>query len=151
MTNPYMTLAVVFDKDRERVLLCFHEKQKMFNYIGGKSIEGETYEDTTYRELYEETGIAFDDIDLVFVRREDVVRNIYSRSERWIIHIMTGVLKHDVNLVATENPILWMPLTKIEAFQYDTFGYGNCWCFLLESMVKLGMDISAMRRVKNNE
>lgn len=58
------TLTLVFNKQMNKVLMCYHEKQHAYNFIGGKSEVGETDLDTSYRELYEETGISKNDIDL---------------------------------------------------------------------------------------
>lgn len=136
----YMTLAIVFDEAKENVLMCWHVKQGRYNFIGGKSKVGEDLEDTTYRELYEESGITRDDVDLQFLWQERVACAVPGFSPCWTLHVMTGILKKPVELREENNPLQWIPLSKHDVFQYFSFGNGNCWTYLLGALAKLGIE-----------
>lgn len=139
--NRYMTLAIVFNPEKNKVLMCWHRNQKSYNFIGGKSQVAEDYDVTTYRELFEETGISRDDVELEFLRQESVACKVPGYKECWVLHVMTGVLKHDVQLKAERNLLEWIPVTKHEVFQYESFGNGNCWLYLREAASKLSIDV----------
>ena len=127
------TLTIVFNKERNKVLMCFHEKKKGYNFIGGKVEEGESEIDASYRELEEETGIGKDVIDLCFVRRESVSTGydaVYS------MYVTAGVLKEDVEVRPEVNPLVWVDITDTNFF-LEAFGFGNCFTFLHEAMVTL--------------
>ena len=60
-------LIVVFSTNLKQVLFCKRAKEPykgMYNFVGGKIEEGETNEEAAYRELFEETGISRNDIEL---------------------------------------------------------------------------------------
>ena len=62
-----LNIIVVFNKKMDRVLFCIRAKEPykgMYNFVGGKVEEGESNDDAAYRELFEETGISHDDIEL---------------------------------------------------------------------------------------
>lgn len=137
----YMTLAIVFNPERTHVLMCFHKKQSAYNFVGGHSQVGEDYDATTYRELYGESGISKDAIDLQFLRIEKVTCAVPNYPPCWTLYLMTGVLKHDVVLKEENNHLQWVPVTEHLLFQYDSFGNGNCWLYLCEAACKLGIEL----------
>ena len=62
-----LNLIIVFNKELNEALFCIRAKEPykgMYNFVGGKVEEGETNEEAAYRELFEETGISKDDIEL---------------------------------------------------------------------------------------
>lgn len=134
------TLTLVFNKDKTHVLLCNHLKYGGYNYIGGKIEELEDTFTASYRELFEETGISKDTVDLYFVRQETVVTtNTNLAGGIWSMFITAGILKEDVNLIEEKNPLLWVPITDIDTFLYKCIGNGNCYVFLCEAMKVCGL------------
>lgn len=136
----YMTLAVIFDKTGENVLMCRRSKQLMLNFIGGHSKVSEDYRDTAIRELQEETGLTPSDVELKFVRHESVSTSVpgYANSA-WSLSVYTGKLERDVELKESENLLVWIPVTDHKSLQYRSMGYGDCFTYLLESMAVLGL------------
>ncbi|MBR2290396.1 MAG: NUDIX hydrolase, partial [Clostridia bacterium] len=62
-----LNLVVVFNKELDEALFCIRAKEPykgLYNFVGGKAEDGETDDEAAYRELFEETGISRDDIEL---------------------------------------------------------------------------------------
>lgn len=62
-----LNLIVVFNKDLSKGLFCIRSKDPYkgkYNFVGGKVEENETNDEAAYRELFEETGISKNDIEL---------------------------------------------------------------------------------------
>ena len=60
-------LIVVFNKDLTKALFCIRAKEPykgLYNFVGGKVEENEPNDEAAYRELFEETGISSNDIEL---------------------------------------------------------------------------------------
>ena len=58
---------VIFNKNKDKLLFCKRAKDPykgLYNFVGGKLEKGESSKDAAYRELYEETGITKQDIEL---------------------------------------------------------------------------------------
>ena len=115
-----LNLVVVFDENLEKVLFCVRTKQPykgLYNFVGGKVEEGESNEDAAYRELFEETGISRNDIELDYFM--DINYFKYENN----IQVFYGILKHDVNLVEEKNKLEWVEL-NYELLNTDKFA-GN--------------------------
>lgn len=128
-----MTLTLVFNKQCDKVLMCWHKKQNAWNFIGGNLREGESSLDASYRELFEETGIGRNDVTLMFVREEMVRCNHAIFNESWNMYITYAILDHDVELKPEKNELEWLSIydTRIENL---SFGYGDCKLFLNEAL-----------------
>lgn len=134
------TLTIVFNKSCDKVLMCWHEKWKAFNFIGGKIKEGEENgKDASYRELFEETGIPRSYIDLLFVRNEFVYGNRYLYKDDWELYITYGILKDDVELISEKNELVWMDIND-SRIDKELVGYGNCRVFLNEALKLIELD-----------
>lgn len=131
-----MTLTIIFDKSADHVLMCFHNKQHMWNFVGGHVEPGENPLDASYRELEEETGISSSDVDLVFCRCEQVTSKY---SKPWTLYITTGMLGDDVKLKPEENELKWINITDKETICDKSFGFGNCLMFMREALNVLGL------------
>lgn len=76
------------------------------NLVGGKIESGETGQAAAYRELYEETGIAKNDVTLHHVM--DFTYYIHD----YYIEVYAGRLKRDVPVAGEENDLYWTNLDK---------------------------------------
>ena len=102
-----LNLIVVFNKELDRSLFCIRAKEPykgMYNFVGGKKEEGETDDEAAYRELFEETGISKDDIEL------DHFMDINYYKYENDLQVYYGVLKNDVTLVEEKNKLEWLPI-----------------------------------------
>lgn len=130
-----MVLTIIFDKTCEHVLMCFHNKQKMYNYVGGHIKPHEDPMVASYRELREETGITSEDVELHFVRREGVTCPASSyKCPCWNMSVTAGVLNKDVCLKPEKNELVWIPRTDTQTILTETFGNGNCYTYLKEAI-----------------
>ena len=79
--------------------------------------ENETNDEAAYRELFEETGISKNDIEL-----DHFMDLNYFKYEN-NLQVYYGILKHDVNLVEEKNKLEWVELNQ-ELLNNNKFG-GN--------------------------
>lgn len=102
-------LIVVFNENLEKCLFCIRAKEPyegLYNFVGGKVEEGETGEEAAYRELFEETGITQNDIEL-----EHFMDLNYFKYDN-NLQVYYGILKHEVNLVEEKNKLEWVVLNE---------------------------------------
>ena len=102
-------LIVVFNENLEKCLFCIRAKEPyegLYNFVGGKVEEGETGEEAAYRELFEETGITTNDIELDHFMDLNYFK--YGNS----LQVYYGILKHEVNLVEEKNKLEWLALNE---------------------------------------
>ena len=102
-----LNLVVVFNKSLDKGLFCIRAKQPykgMYNFVGGKAEKGETNEEAAYRELFEETGISREDINLDYFM--DLT---YYKYENYI-SVFYGILEKEVTLVEEKNKLEWVDL-----------------------------------------
>lgn len=104
-----LNLIVVFSKDLNKTLFCIRAKEPykgLYNFVGGKVEENESNDDAAYRELFEETGIYNNDIEL-----EHFMDLNYFKYEN-NLQVYYGILKHDVNLVEEKNKLEWIDINE---------------------------------------
>ena len=112
-----LNLIVVFNENLEKVLFCIRAKEPykgLYNFVGGKVEEGESNEEAAYRELFEETGIIRNDIELDYFM--DINYFKYENN----IQVFYGILKHEVNLVEEKNKLEWVEIND-ELLNNDKF------------------------------
>ena len=100
-----LNLIVVFSKDLKKVLFCIRSKEPykgLYNFVGGKVEENESNEDAAYRELFEETGISRNDIELDYFM--DINYFKYGNN----IQVFYGILQNEVNLIEEKNKLEWL-------------------------------------------
>lgn len=100
-----MNLIVIFNRNLDKVLFCIRAKEPykgLYNFIGGKVETDESNDDAAYRELFEETGITHDDIDLDHFMDLNYFK--YNNN----LQVYYGILKHEVNLVEEKNKLEWV-------------------------------------------
>ena len=78
----------------------------MYNFVGGKVEEGETNEEAAYRELFEETGISSNDIEL-----DHFMDLNYFKYEN-NIQVYYGILNNEVTLVEERNKLEWVQINE---------------------------------------
>lgn len=102
-----LNLIVVFSADLDKVLFCIRAKEPykgLYNFVGGKVENGETNDDAAYRELFEETGISREDIEL-----DHFMDLNYFKYEN-NLQVYYGILKHEVNLIEEKNKLEWVTI-----------------------------------------
>ena len=102
-----LNLIVVFNKNMDEALFCIRAKEPykgMYNFVGGQVEPGEDNDTAAYRELFEETGISKDDIEL-----DHFMDLNYFKYEN-NLQVYYGILKHDVVLVEEKNKLEWLPI-----------------------------------------
>ena len=115
-----LNLIVVFNKDLNRSLFCKRTKEPykgLYNFVGGKVEENETNYDAAYRELFEETGISRNDIELDYFMDLNYFK--YGNN----IQVFYGILNHAVTLVEEVNKLEWVNIND-ELLNNDKFA-GN--------------------------
>lgn len=104
-----LNLIVVFNKDLNQVLFCIRAKDPykgLYNFVGGKVEENETNDNAAYRELFEETGISSNDIELDHFMDLNYFK--YGNN----IQVYYGILKHEVNLIEEKNKLEWVTIDE---------------------------------------
>lgn len=102
-----LNLIVVFSKNLDKVLFCIRAKEPykgLYNFVGGKVEKGESNDNAAYRELFEETGISHNDIEL-----DHFMDLNYFKYEN-NIQVYYGILQHKVNLVEEKNKLEWVKI-----------------------------------------
>ena len=102
-------LIVVFNKDLKNILFCIRAKEPykgLYNFIGGKVEKNESNDDAAYRELFEETGISHNDIEL-----DHFMDLNYFKYEN-NLQVYYGILKHEVELVEEKNKLEWVTISQ---------------------------------------
>lgn len=104
-----LNLIVVFSMNLDKVLFCIRAKEPykgLYNFVGGKVEENESNDEAAYRELFEETGISHNDIEL-----EHFMDLNYFKYEN-NIQVYYGILKHKVKLVEEKNKLEWVNINE---------------------------------------
>ena len=102
-----LNLVVVFNKTLDKGLFCIRAKEPykgLYNFVGGKVEEGESNEKAAYRELFEETGISRNDIELDYFM--DITYFKYENN----LQVFYGILKQEVELVEEKNKLEWVEI-----------------------------------------
>ena len=102
-----LNLIVVFNKDLNKGLFCIRSKNPYkgkYNFVGGKVEENETNDEAAYRELFEETGISKNDIEL-----DHFMDLNYFKYEN-NLQVYYGILKHRVDLIEEKNKLEWLTI-----------------------------------------
>ena len=115
-------VIIVYDDICEKILMCLRTKEpykNKFNLVGGKVEENENYFDAAYRELFEETGIDKEKIEL------KNLMNIDYNMSNMQLQIYVGKLKEKVNLVEELNKLYWVDINE-NFFDFNKYaGEGN--------------------------
>ena len=117
-----MNVIVIFDKNKEKVLLCKRTKEPykgLYNLVGGKIEKENDGLNEAYRELEEETNIKKDDVKLTHFMNLTYIK--WNKE----LEVYYGVLNKDVTLVEEVNKLEWIDI-KDNFFDVNRFaGEGN--------------------------
>ena len=104
-----LNVCAVFSPDRSKLLMCLRRRDPYkgkYNMPGGHIEPGEEPLEAAYRELWEETSITRDDVEL-----EHFMDFVYHRHDMRI-EVYSGVLKHEVEVHGAENDLYWISLNE---------------------------------------
>ena len=104
-----INIIEVFNKNLDKCIFCIRAKEPykgLYNFVGGKVEDGESNDDAAYRELFEETGITKNDIEL-----EHFMDLNYFKYDN-NLQVYYGILKHDGDLVEEKNKLEWVDLNE---------------------------------------
>ena len=104
-----LNLIVVFNTNLDKVLFCIRAKEPykgLYNFVGGKVEKNESNDNAAYRELFEETGISNQNIEL-----EHFMDLNYFKYEN-NLQVYYGILKHEVDLVEEKNKLEWVAINE---------------------------------------
>ena len=104
-----LNLIVVFNTNLDKVLFCIRAKEPykgLYNFVGGKVEENESNDNAAYRELFEETGISNQNIEI-----EHFMDLNYFKYEN-NLQVYYGILKHEVDLVEEKNKLEWVAINE---------------------------------------
>lgn len=104
-----LNLIVVFNQSLDKALFCIRSKEPykgLYNFVGGQVEPGEDNYTAAYRELFEETGVSKNDIEL-----DHFMDLNYFKYEN-NVQVYYGILKHDVVLVEEKNKLEWLVIDE---------------------------------------
>lgn len=117
-----LNVILVYNMDKNKILMCKREKEPYkgkLNLVGGKVEADEDELSAAYRELNEETGIKFEDINLVHIINFQYILDDFE------LEVYAGKLNKDVDLIEEVNKLYWIDI-KENFFDINRFaGYGN--------------------------
>ncbi len=117
-----VNLIIVVNKEKNKVLMCYREKEPykgLYNFVGGKVETQENHLEAAYRELHEETGIHPDDISI-----EKLFFTQYDH-DNLELQVYYGFLDQEVELIKEVNPLLWIDLDSDFSDSLKFAGDGN--------------------------
>lgn len=107
MRRNICNLIVVFDT-KNNIVMCKRKKDPykgLINFVGGHLEENENSIDAAYRELYEETNITKNDIEL-----KHFMDFVYHIPDFFKMEVYYGFLNNDkVDIKGTENELVFVP------------------------------------------
>ena len=113
---------MIYNQDEDRLLFCkrlWDPYEGMYNLVGGKIDDGENGFAAAYRELYEETGISAEDVELTHM----IDFTYYN--QKCYVEVYVGTLNKDVDLKPEKHPLHWLSLDE-DFFSLEKFaGEGN--------------------------
>ena len=98
-------VVVIFNKDMNKTLMCKRTKEPymgMYNLVGGKIEKENDGLNEAYRELFEETNISKDDVELKHFMNIDYIS--FNKS----LEVYYGILNKEVELVEEINKLEWV-------------------------------------------
>lgn len=106
------SLSVIHAKDTGRVLVTHRAKDGQLGLPCGKADPGETERETAYRELQEETGVRFADLDngLSYIQTINFKGGLIAV---YAGHVLTEIPVGPAAGFEVEGPAAWLPVDEI--------------------------------------
>ena len=127
-------VIVVFDKNLKHTLMCKRTKEPyigMYNLVGGKIEKENDGLNEAYRELFEETNISKNDVELKHFM------NIEYVSFNKLLEVYYGLLKKEVDLVEEVNKLEWVDVNDNFFDMTKYAGEGNIGHIIEEIKIEL--------------
>lgn len=127
-------VIVVFDKNLKQTLMCKRTKEPymgMYNLVGGKIEKENDGLNEAYRELFEETNISKNDVELKHFM------NIEYVSFNKLLEVYYGLLKKEVDLVEEVNKLEWVDVNENFFDMTKYAGEGNIGHIIEEIKIEL--------------
>lgn len=127
-------VIVVFDKNLKHTLMCKRTKEPyigMYNLVGGKIEKENDGLNEAYRELFEETNISKNDVELKHFM------NIEYVSFNKLLEVYYGVLNKEVDLVEEVNKLEWVDVNDNFFDMTKYAGEGNIGHIIEEIKIEL--------------
>ena len=127
-------VIVVFDKNLKQTLMCKRTKEPymgMYNLVGGKIEKENDGLNEAYRELFEETNISKNDVELKHFM------NIEYVSFNKLLEVYYGLLKKEVDLVEEVNKLEWVDVNENFFDMTKYAGEGNLGHIIEEIKIEL--------------
>ena len=127
-------VIVVFDKNLKHTLMCKRTKESymgMYNLVGGKIEKENDGLNEAYRELFEETNINKNDVELKHFM------NIEYVSFNKLLEVYYGVLNKEVDLVEEVNKLEWVDVNDNFFDMAKYAGEGNIGHIIEEIKIEL--------------
>lgn len=100
-----MNVIVIFNKEMTMTLMCKRTKEPykgMYNLVGGKIERANDGLNEAYRELYEETHISKEDVDLIHFMNLSYIK--WGKE----LEVYYGILNKQVDLIEEVNKLEWV-------------------------------------------
>lgn len=100
-----MNVIVIFNKEMTMTLMCKRTKEPykgMYNLVGGKIEKDNDGSNEAYRELYEETHISKEDVDLIHFMNLSYIK--WGKE----LEVYYGILNKQVDLIEEVNKLEWV-------------------------------------------
>jgi 8-oxo-dGTP diphosphatase len=98
-------LILLYNPGGDKILMCQRRKppfQGLMNLVGGRVEPDEDSREAAYRELYEETSVTADSVDLLHLM------DFTYYNPEYRLEVYAGKLYHDVAVSGDENDLLWV-------------------------------------------
>ena len=127
-------VIVVFDNNLKHTLMCKRTKEPyigMYNLVGGKIEKENDGLNEAYRELFEETNISKNDVELKHFM------NIEYVSFDKLLEVYYGILNKEVDLVEEVNKLEWVDVNDNFFDMTKYAGEGNIGHIIEEIKIEL--------------
>lgn len=117
-----VNIVIVFNQEETNLLMCHRVKEPykgLFNFVGGKKKAKESDFEAAYRELFEETGISKNDIELDYLYKTQYLK------DKIELQVFFGTLNKEVTLKEEVNPLLWVDFNNDFSDESKFAGHGN--------------------------
>ena len=127
-------VIVIFNKDMNKTLMCKRTKEPykgMYNLVGGKIEQENDGLNEAYRELFEETNIRKNDVELKHFMNIEYIT--FNKS----LEVYYGILNKEVELVEEVNKLEWLDINNNFFDTSKYAGEGNIGHIIEEIKIEL--------------